>query len=383
MKLTGFLAHTVLVCAQGGNPELLINRITCLGITPKEIMPIKTGIVFSIPARRFKMLKSIRKGTGCKIFLVRKAGPLFLFKRLYRRPSLIFAVILFFVSLHLLSGVVWRIDTTGLTEQNSTAVKSLLFAQGIYPGCFADSDHFRMAEQNILIDSETFSYLKLNFSDGRLEVGAHLTNPYTSIESDSSQLFAAFDGIIHFIEVYEGYSLVKVNQSVAEGQILVDNIKLTIDDEIVPSNVLANIIAYGEAEYTHFEPIKFTANLLTANTSAHYAIHLLGMRIPLYAEKKLNSDYHRQTTIQPLNIFGLKFPVTIEKTYLTATQKQEVTLSNEEAVFKAEQHIEWQFTEEYMFPTVLSKDIDVTTDDDGNIIAKVKYTFLANIIKNS
>ncbi len=383
MSFADFLSHSVLVCAEGGNTEQLLNRITCMGITPKEIMPIKTGIVFSIPARRFKIIKNIRRGTGCRVFLVRKAGPFFLFKRLYRRPSLVVAAVFFFVVLHLLSSIVWRIDVGNIAENEATAVKSLLFAEGIYPGSIADSEHFRMAEQNILINSETFSYLKLNFSDGRLEASTRLTNPYRSIESSSSQIVAAFDGIIRFIEVYEGYSMVSINQSVSEGQLLVDNIKMTIDNEIVTSNVLATITAYGEAEYTHSEPTNINANLLTGDTYNIYAIHFLGMRIPLYFDSKQDENYHRQTIIKPLTILGLKMPITIENTHLTRMEEGEVTLTIEEAQYKAEQHIEWQLREDYDYPTVLTKEVLASEEENGVVITKVKYTFLANIIKYS
>ncbi len=379
--MTGFLAHSVMVCAQGGNIELLLNRITGLGITPKEVVPVKTGMVFSIPARHFKYMRAARKGTGCELFLVRKAGPLFLFKRIYRRWSLPIAGIIFFILLHLLSGIVWRIDTGALSEQNSAAVKALLFAEGVYPGSIANSEQFKLAEQNILINSDTFAYLKLNFSSGRLQVSTKLPDPYSPVENSNTQLVAAFDGIIKFIEVYEGYSVVKLNQSVSEGQLLVDNVKLTIDNDIVTSQVHANIIGYGEVEYTHIEPKTFQSNLLTNEFSNLYTLHLLNFNIPLYIDAKFDDTYHRITTIKPVSFLGLKLPLTIETTTLTKTQPQQITITAEEAKHKAQTHLEWQLREEYHYPVILSTQLDIVETEE-DIITKARYTFLANIIKN-
>ncbi len=382
MNVLGFLAHTVMVCAEGGNIELLLNRITSSGITPKEVMPTKTGVVFYIPARHFKILRRLKKGTGTRIFLLSKSGPLFLFKRILRRKSLPIAVALFFICLYLLSGIVWRIDTGALSEENSAAIKTLLFAEGIYPGSIANSEKFRLAEQSILIKSETFSYLKLNFAGGRLEVSAQLPQNYLMIDEDTRQIVAAFDGIIRFIEVYEGYSMVKINQSVSEGQLLVDNIKINIDNEIIPSTVYANIIGYGEAVYSHEEPMNFSADILTNDTDILYAFHLLDARIPLYFDSKFDENYHRQTILKPVTLFGLKLPITIEKTILTKTLSQTISITEDEALYKADRYIEHQLYEDYNFPNILEKKVEVSTKNNV-VYVKIKYTFLANIIKNN
>ncbi len=380
MNIIGFLSHTIHVCAEGGNPELLLNRISMYGITPKEVVGIKTGIIFSMPARHYRAIHNLRKGTGCRVYLTRKAGPLFLFKRVYRRWSLIPAAALFFLTLYLLTCMVWRIDTGALSRENSLAIKALLFSEGIYPGCVADSDHLRLVEQNILTKSDTFSYLKLNFIGGRLEVSAKTPELHYVVQEYDGRLVAAFDGIISSVQVYKGYNMVKVNQSVAKGQLLVDNVSLNIDNEIVLSPVQAQIIGYGEAYYTHTEPLEITTQLLTNDSKSFYAIRFLSFRVPIGFSGNFDNNYHRQTSIEPLTVLGFKLPMTIEKTQLTRTRYAQIELTAEEAALKADRRIERQLYEDYDDLTVLSKKISYEVRD-MDVITNVEYTFLANIIK--
>ncbi len=368
MNIIGFLAHSIQVCAEGGNSELLLNRLTTSGITPKEVVGLKTGIVFSLPARHYKKIHNLRRGTGCRIYLVRKAGPLFLFKRLYRRWSLPVACSIFFITLYLLSGIVWRIDTGTLSRENAISAKALLFSEGIYSGCLADSEHLREAEQNILAKSDTFSYFKLNFAGGRLEVSAKTPQTFNAVEEYDGRLVAAFDGIISTVQVYKGYNMVKPNQSVLQGQLLVDNVSINIDNEIVTS------------QYTRVEPLIVSDFLPTNEYKDIYTVHLFNIKVPLYFSPEFYNNYHRQTTVTPVTFLGLKLPITIEKTRLTATEYTQIELTPEEAVLKADRSIERQFYEDYDNLTILSKKISYEVGD-VEVITKVDYTFLANIIK--
>ncbi len=377
----GFFIHTVVVCAEGGNPELLLNRIMADGITPKQVQSVAFGILFTVSARHFRRLKKLRKGTGCRLYLVRKAGPLFLFRRLYRRRSLLFSALLFFLSLYLLSCLVWRIDTGSLQEQDAAIIRSMLYAEGIYPGCVANSDHLKLAEQNLLLKSDRFAYLKLNFSDGRIEVEANLKNNYIDINRSDTPLIAAFDGIIHDINIYEGYGMVKVNQSVSKGQLLVNNVRLTDDNEIATSKVYASITAYGKDSYTLIQPLSYSASVLTGETESLYVIRFLSLRIPLFSDSILNGDYQRNTTMKPISIFGLKLPITLERIELAETHMKEITLTSEQASLNAQHQIEQQLMQDYSYPIIISKKV-ISNESEDSIEVKVEYEFIANLIKN-
>ncbi len=380
-NILGFFSHSVVVCAEGGNCELLLDKIISNGITPKWVSAVPHGLVFTLSARHYKRLRSMRKGTGCRLYLLRKAGPLFLFKRLYRRRSLALSILLFFVSLYLLSNLVWRIDTGSLSTQQAQAIKSMLFTEGIYPGSIANSDHFKIAEQNIMIKSNSFAYLKLNFIDGRLTVESKLPEYYIDINSGSAPLFAAFDGIIHDVKVYEGYGMVKVNQSVSEGQLLVDNIKITDDNQIVTSEVYAKITAYGETSYSRVQPLEYSAEVLTEENRRIRALHLLSFRIPLYFDAGFNENYQRNTMIRPVSFLGLKLPASLEVTELTKMVSTDLALTPEQASLNAQRHIEQQFYTDYSYPKILDN-VATTKYHDDSILVEVKYKFIANLIEN-
>ncbi len=380
-NLIGFLAHTVVVCAEGGNTELLLCRLMASGITPKEVHAIPYGLVFTISARSYKSLPALRKGTGSRVYLVRKSGPFFLFKRIYRRRSLAIAIILFFITMYLLSGLVWRIDTGALSGEDANLIKSMLYTEGIYPGAIADSEHLRLAEQRILMKSDHFAYLKLNFSDGRLNVEATLPNDYINIGSGSEPLYAAFDGIVQSIEVYEGYAMVKINQSVSKGEKLVDNIKLNRDNVPVPSEVYATVTAYTDVSYTRAEPLNQEVRVLTGESKTLYSFSFLSFRIPFYLNAEYDPSHQRNTTVKPVTFLGFKLPLTIEKTELYESTLQEITLSPEQASLNAQQDIAAQLSNDYSYPVVLSKKITSEQQKD-TILITVDYEIVANFIKN-
>ncbi len=380
-NIFGYLAHTVVVCAEGGNTELLLCRLMASGITPKQVNAIPYGLMFTLSARSYKSLHTLRKGTGCKVYLLRKSGPLFLFKRLYRRRSLAVAAVLFFVTLYLLSGLIWRIDTGALSREDATIVKSMLYTEGIHPGSVANSEHLRLVEQKILMKSDRFAYLKLNFSDGRLQVEATLPNNYIDINSGSEPLYAAFDGIVHSIEVYEGYAMVKVNQSVSEGEKLVDNIKLNRDNEPVSSQVYASVTAYTCASYTRAEPLEQEIRVLTGDYKTRYALSFLSLHIPFYLDAQYDEGYQRATSITPLTLLGFKLPITVEKTELYETEWREITLTPEQASLNAQQDIAQQLFNDYSYPVVLEKKVSSQEGEDS-ILITVDYEIIANFIKN-
>ncbi len=374
-----YLFNVAVVAVEGGDSERLLTRMMNAGVTPGHVVPSPTGIILTLPARQYKKIRTLRKGTGCRVYVIRKGGPYFRFLRLYRRRSAVLAILIFLLTVQFLSGLVWRIDTSSMSYTDGAHIKSLLYAEGIYPGVVADSEHLRSAEQQIMLNSTEYSYIKLNFQNGRLAVEMSPLTPYEDVGKTDLSLVASFDGIIHSLRVYEGNSLVKENQSVAKGETLVSNLRLTYDNEIVLTKVYADIIGYGEITYSYAQPQNYSAELLTGESKTLYAANFMSFRLPFYYDARYDENSRRYTVIEPLSFLGFKLPVTIEKTRLYETVSSEVTLTYEEAVQHGETKIHEQFLNDFKEPEVLQRLVSTTTQDDL-VITTVEYRFLANIV---
>ncbi len=382
MKFTSLFFNFAVVSIEGGDYERLITRLLSTGISPGNIVPRPTGAVLTMPARHYRQVRTLRKGTGCSVCVMSKSGPYFATKRFVHRPSLLLSLILFIVAVQFLSGVIFRIDVSSLSPQEAEYVKAFLHTEGIYPGAYASSERLKQAEQNFLLVSDRYSYIKFNFFDGRIFVTSSPYIPPESLGSNSDALVADFSGIIYEMNVYDGNSLVTVNQSVTEGQTLVSSIRFTYKNEIVLSDVFADIVGYGEVTYEYVQPFSYTETLPTGVQKSRTALEFLGLRVPLYLDAEYDNGYRRQTHIKPLSILGFKLPLSVETTTLFETAKHDVHLNREQALQNAELAIHQKFLSDFNEPQVLVRLVS-SQDTENGIHVTVSYEFLADIVKNS
>ena len=132
-----FLKGYVIIRAEGLCTARFLRRIANAGISVSNIRKTDdASILFTIPARRFFELPTLRKGLPLRIRIVGRGGLPFLGAKLKKRPVLWIGTVVLFLGIAILSTRVWifRIDDTDLVDPDE--IVELLAERGIYPGAY-------------------------------------------------------------------------------------------------------------------------------------------------------------------------------------------------------------------------------------------------------
>lgn len=285
-----FLSGTVTVSLKGKHIEKFINQ--CI----KEnvyIWNIKYNNIdnisyFTTSHIYYMQLRNIAKKTNCTIRVINKKGiPFFLHKN-REKMGIIIGVIPFFIMLYFLSMFVWNIEITGINTINSYDILDKLEEYGIYQGALMKNIDTQSVKRQSFSTISELSWIAVNKEGSNIviELTERDIEPELIDKTIVTNLKAACDGQIVSMNIRKGNKEVAIGDAVIKGQLLVSGI---IDSE------LTNTVRVTRADGEIFAKTKHSLNATVLLQNKIY--------VPTgnYISKK------------ELNIFTIKFPITISK----------------------------------------------------------------------
>jgi similar to stage IV sporulation protein len=234
--LNGFVKIEV----RGQHIEELVNRLMRANL---EIWSIRRNhahtVELNILVRDYFKLRPFLKETGCRLHVVERKGFPFLLGKLEHRKFFVVGFIVFFLGIFLLSSLVWQVNVEGNETLSKKEILTEARKQGIYP--------FQWKYK--LDNPEHISKEMIKQLAGASWVGVEIKGTQIHIkvvESDQAEkkplvsprhLVSSSDAVVTEIKVDKGRSLVKVNQRVKQGDILISGI---LGDEEAQKIVVAD-----------------------------------------------------------------------------------------------------------------------------------------------
>ena len=130
-----FFSGIVTVKITGKGLERFINTFTRNGLT---IWNVKRqgvqSLTFKMKLTDVKKIRSIVKGSECKVHFLKREGAPFLLKRLFQNSGLLVGAILFIFVIFLLSNMVWGINVKGADPATEYKIYKELDKMGIKVG---------------------------------------------------------------------------------------------------------------------------------------------------------------------------------------------------------------------------------------------------------
>jgi similar to stage IV sporulation protein len=215
IRIAGSGTERLLSEAAGDGIELLALRRTSRG----ELECVVTVGDF------FRLRPHLRR-TGCRLEIVRKRGLPFQLARIGRRKSFAAGLVLFFIGLYALSSLVWRIEIEGNERLTDEEILAAARAEGLYPFQWS----FRLPGVGEL------SRRLNNKLPGTAWVGVEKrgtmitirvvesTEPETRELLSPRHLIAKEDAVITRVTATRGRPVVKKNQRVRKGDVLISGI---------------------------------------------------------------------------------------------------------------------------------------------------------------
>ena len=268
---------------------------------------------------------------------IRKKTGLFFPLRPYLRRRGLWAGLLLFVPLLLWSqGLVWAVDASGLTTGQQARAASVLRNRFLmlavssigktYPG------------EGALQQSGEFSWVSLNFQDGRLELEAAEAKPVPEIAAGTLHgLRAKAAGTVVNTNLVSGTMLVVPGQAVEKGQGLIGTARAELDGTLIFQPAAGSVRAQFEWEFAEKLPLMAATYQLTGNTVVQRRLFLAGRVFPLPPFLSCGR-FHGGHTASSAGALGLTLPLSVEETTYYEQAENEIHSSEDEARALARLH---------------------------------------------
>jgi len=229
MRVTWFhaLRGFVTVRISGEGTERLLGEAAADGIELLHLRRTSRGeLECIVTAGDFFRLRPHLKRTGCRIRIARKSGLPFLMAKVRRRKFFAAGLALFFAALYLLSSLVWRVEIEGNERIPDEEIFAAARAEGLRPFQWSfrlpDSAELARRLQGALPGAAWVGVEKR----GTL-VRIHIvesTEPEPRELLSPRHLVASEDAVVTRIVATRGRPVVKKNQRVRKGDVLISGI---------------------------------------------------------------------------------------------------------------------------------------------------------------
>lgn len=365
--------------ARNGDTEGLLSEAARTGLHLTDIFPAPGGFTARCAAWHYLRLAKLACKRRVHLRIRKKTG-LFFFLRPYLRRRGLWAGLLLFVPLLLWSqGLVWAVDASGLTTgQQARAASVLRETVSLMPGSIVTQEKLAAGEYALLQSGE-FSWVSLNFLDGRLELEATEAKPVPEIAAGTLHgLRAKAAGTVVSTNLVSGTMLVVPGQAVEKGQGLIGTARAERDGTLIFQPAAGSVRAQFEWEFAEELPLMAATYQLTGNTVVQRRLFLAGRVFPLPSLFSPADDSTAVTRHLQPELLGLMFPLSVEETTYYEQAENEIHSSEDEARALARLHGLQALQNDCPDAEFVAQKVDVTTEND-TLHYRVVYTIIADI----
>ena len=322
-----FLRGYLRIAVRGDSPQRILtlaakNRISLWNSKYK-----KNGIEANVYMRDFFSLPLIVRKTGLRVHILNKKGLPFVIRKNRFRLGFFSGIILMFIFLQIMSGYIWVIDVNGNSKVKSEDILNACNSIGIKVGVRSKNINAKVLREKLLLKIDSLAWCSLNVEGSRLTVNVSEIKEKTD-NNEPSNLKASRDGIIKYIDVSEGDCLVKIGDTVKQGDVLVSGVRETSDGTVFsPSS--GKITAETVRHYTCEKKYKQNLKIPNGRVKNKYLIELFGLKIPLYLGNE-TKEYTSSLKISKASLFGKSIPVTLYRRRFLFCNTKTVIYSEDE-----------------------------------------------------
>ncbi len=326
--LIHFLKGYLVIRISGTFPERFLNVCAAQGILVRNVTRLSDNSMrLTISAHAFRLLPPIARRTGVRVKILRKCGLLPLLHKHRKRKMLFFGICLFIFFFIGLNQFVWKIEIVGNETVSSRQIIEKLKQNGLYVGQFRHHINQKQVKNKMLIEMTELSWLWPEKKGSKVIVTVKEKTPIPEIfdANDYCSIVAAKDGVIHSMIVRNGFPVIKVNDTVQKGSLLISG--MLESERNVPTRYVhseAEVYARTWYEKSRAFPLVGQNQKETGKIVTRRKLHLFGLEIPLFLNHEVPyEDYLAEEDVYELSLFGnyLGFSV-VKQTYREITREE-------------------------------------------------------------
>ena len=371
--LKGYLKISV----SGDYFERILNIAAISRISIWQTRLCKNGLVTYISIDDFKKLRVLLRKSKCKVHILKKYGLPFKVNKSKNRIGIYIGIILLFATLIFLQNKIWVIEVTGNKNINAQEIIHGCQKIGITEGINKTQINTKRDRERLMLVCDGLAWASLNIEGCVLNVNV------TEIDAkDTSNLptnlKADFDGIIKKIDVTSGNCIVKIDDAVKKGDILVSGI-IDHKNETVFTKSQGSVFAETVRDFSFYQAYQSEKELKSGKKAKKSVLEILSLKLPLYLGSE-SKPYISSTEIVNLKLFNKKIPIKLYNKEFYFTEKVKITYSEQEIA---------QILEKRMLNEIKALDLESYTvenkefiTDENGITLNVKIKSYENIAKS-
>ena len=342
LRMMRFLRGYVAFSVTGGFVERFLNLCARSGVAiwgGRRVGGKYTGYVF---AREYKKMRVPARTAGVKLRCGRRYGAPFLRFRYRKRFGLLVGLVIFVVIFGVLSRFVWSIEVVNNKLVEEYVILENLSQLGVRVGSRSGDIDARDVERQMLMAVPELSWIAVNIhgSSITVRVSERTVAPDPVDVETPYNVVAAQAGQIKVMEVYQGQAVVGVGDAVLEGELLVSGLIDGRTGSVRMSHARARVIAEMEDTVELTIPYHSTQMVPTGQVIRRTVLHMGPISIPLYIATKVDEPYMEERAELPVEIWGIRLPITTTQILYLPLQETQVTYTEEEAQQLAQEQIE-------------------------------------------
>jgi similar to stage IV sporulation protein len=310
LKILRFLFGYVKVEIYGYAPERFMNLLIYHEIIVWDVEYSQQGYRFYTGRRNLMNMKPYLAKTNMKVKILEKKGLPFILKRYKKRFMFLAGFILAGMILFILSLFVWEIKVVG--EDNLVAENVIKQIEENYValGTMKSSVNCSELEENLRKDFDEISWVSCELKGTVLTVYLEegIAPAKTEQEETAGDVVALKDGVITKMITRSGTPVVKVEDSVKKGDILISGTIYIYDDnnEVLETNyIAADGDVYGTTTYSYedYVELQYYEKNYEEKSKKQLTLFFMNYCITPYVPKMNTEDYDTYTEIHKAKIF--------------------------------------------------------------------------------
>ena len=359
--------------------ERFLNMTARRGINVWDAVKKDDTLTACTEVSSYKQLRPFAKKTGVRLRVRERHGAPFEARRYRRRTGLLVGILLFLTFLCVMGQFVWHVEVQGNEEVSREEVLTTLSELGLRPGVWSGSLDVRTLERSALLRMQRLSWIAVNLdgSTATIEVRERIMPPPMFPDDDKPcNIVAARDGLITYMEVYEGQAVLKVGDTVQAGDIIVSGIIEDKKGQDTVKHARAKVLAQADCEISVEVPRTETVKEKTGEQKHRRYLRVFGADMPLFIYRPFSVAYDMTRETKPLTLLGMPLPLSyVDETYDFYVEKQRA-LTAGEARERAVLLLEQREKEEFVGGQIVEKIIEHSDLED---VHKISGKYLCNI----
>ncbi|GAA4706235.1 sporulation protein YqfD [Brevibacillus fulvus] len=379
-----WLEGNITIKVRGKRFERLVNMAVREGIHIWNIRRIGTELSeCQILIGDYFRLRPLLRETGCRTHVVSRDGLPFWFRRIKARSGFVIGALLFFLGLYMLSSLVWSVEIQGTYHISPTKVGQAAEKIGIKVGAWkAKLEEPQQLQRELLrlLPEASYVGVRLQGTKAIIQV-VEKEEPMPKPAVGPRNLVAKKRAVISKVMAEAGKSMVKVNQFVEKGQVLISGV---IGNEERQGLVAAKGTVQGEVWYESqvTVPLRQSRYQLTGQQQENHYLLLGSWAVRIWPVNA--SQYAKAETSEERHQLGLGAAFTLPVGWKTVTlremEQKNKQLTVEEAVEIGKQSARLDILKRASGDAQI-KDEKVlhTKTENGKVYLSIHYTVIEDI----